>query len=365
MAQSPKITKQETGVALVAHLSWFFDFSWFNEQNVQQLCKAEQQRHKAEQQAHKSEQQHHKSAVVGVGGVGLHSGTSLACAVCLGIYRDPKFLPCYHTFCASCVQDWAGHHSGGTFPCPSCRKMTSLPAGGVAALQGNFYIGADDLERARKGNQCPVHSQKELEFFCVPCDKAICINCKLTDHESHKTQDLNKTLELRKKELPGEKSRVQKALAELAQQVEGVRRELQLLQDQKAAVEATIHARHTMLIATANKARDKELTSLQTLNTELEGGLAADLAHLQKNLDEVRKLDQQLKQAINSGADLELLTLAKEMKDGKGNRQSIQLLTSVQRRATGHLELKLDNSSDAVLTQMLHFIGSVRKVQKD
>ena len=329
-------------------MSWFFDFSWFDEQNVQQQ--------------HKAEQQHHKSAVAGVGSVGLHPGTSLACAVCLEIYRDPKFLPCYHTFCASCVQDWAGRHSGSTFPCPTCRRMTSLPAGGVAALQGNFYISADDLERARKGNKCPVHGQKELEFFCVPCDKAICINCKLTDHESHKTQDLDKVLELRKKELPGERPRVQKALAELAQQVEGVRRELQLLQDRKAAVEAAIHARHATLIATANKARDKELTSLQTLNAELEGGLAADLACLQKNLNEVRKLDQQLEQAIKGGTDPALLTLAKEMKDGKGSRQSIQLLTSVQRGATGELELKHDDNSDAVLTQMLHFIGSVRKV---
>ena len=155
---------------------------------------------------------------------------------------------------------------------------------------------------------------------------------------------------------------MQKALAELEQQAEGVRRELQLLQDRKAAVEAAIHARHATLIATANEARDKELTSLQTLNAELEGGLAADLAHLQKNLDEVRKLDQQLEQVINGGADPALFTLAKEMKDGKGSRQSIQLLTSVQRGATGHLELKHDNSSDAVLTQMLHFIGSVRKV---
>ena len=328
----------------------------------QQRHKAEQQQHKAEQQAHKSEQQHHKSAVASVGSVGLHSGSSLACAVCLGIYRDPKFLPCHHTFCASCVQDWAGRHSGSTFPCPTCRRMTSLPAGGVAALQGNFYISADDLERARKGNQCPVHGQKELEFFCVPCDKAICINCKLTDHESHRTQDLDKALELRKKELPGERARVQKALAELAQQVEGVRRELQLLQYQKAAVEAAIHARHAMLIATANKARDKELTLLQTLNTELEGGLAADLACLQKNLNEVRKLDQQLEQAIKGGTDPALLTLAKEMRDGKGSRQSIQQLTSVQRRATGQLELKHDDNSDDVLTQMLHFIGSVRKV---
>ena len=197
--------------SFLAHLSWFFDFSWFSEQNVQQRHKAEQQRHMAEQQRHMAEQQrhmaeqqHHKSAVAGVGSVGLHPGTSLACAVCLGIYRDPKFLPCYHTFCAICIQDWAGRHSGSTFPCPTCHKMTLLPAGGVAALQGNFYISADDLERARKGNQCPVHSQRELEFFCVPCDKAICINCKLTDHESHKTQDLDKALELRKKELPGE-----------------------------------------------------------------------------------------------------------------------------------------------------------------
>ena len=239
-----------------------------------------------------------------------------------------------------------------------------MPAAGVAALQSNFYI-TDDLERVRKGNQCSIHSRKELEFFCVPCDQAICINCKLTDHELHQTQDLCEAVELKKKELTGERPRVQKALTELAQQVEAVREDRKDLQNQKAAVEAAIHVTHAMMIAAVDEARDKQLTSLQALNAQLERGLDADLAHLLKNLDEVRNLDQQLEEAVNNMTGCQLLALAKEMKDGRGSHKSINLLTSVQRRAAGHLEFKLSGNSDAILTQIRNFMGCVCKVESD
>ncbi len=29
----------------------------------------------------------------------------LTCAVCLSEYKDPRFLPCLHTFCKKCIGD--------------------------------------------------------------------------------------------------------------------------------------------------------------------------------------------------------------------------------------------------------------------
>ena len=211
---------------------------------------------------------------------GLFHPHNLICDVCLEIYQDPKFLPCHHTFCTGCIQKLADcHRDNPTFPCPTCHKQTTLPAGGVAALQSNFYISSDVLERARKGNLfCPIHIQWELELFCVPCDQAMCISCKQMDHHSHQTVDLDKAAKLKKKELTGERSRVQNVLAEIVQQVEAVMSRRQRLQDRKTAVEAAIRARHAAVIAAADEARDKEKASLQALNDKLEGGLAADLA---------------------------------------------------------------------------------------
>ena len=57
----------------------------------------------------------------------------LTCAICLEKYRRPKLLPCFHTFCQSCLQTVAG--PAPSFPCPACRATVLLPLGGVASLQ--------------------------------------------------------------------------------------------------------------------------------------------------------------------------------------------------------------------------------------
>ena len=287
--------------------------------------------------------------------------------MCLGIYRDPKFLPCHHSFCAACVRDWAGRHGGTAFPCPACRKTTSLPAGGAAALQSNFYLSADELERARRGTLCLVHSQKEVEFFCVPCQRAICISCKLTEHEGHPTQDLRKAEELVKTRLLGDRPRVQNAATELTRRVTAVRGEQRTLQDQKTAVEATIRARHAALVAAANEARDQELRSLRALNAELQGGLAADLDGLQTTLDQAAQLDRRLDQVLKRGAPSELLAAAKEMTDGGGSHQSVQqLISSVpRRRAAGQLAFKPGNKSDNMEAHMRSYMGTVCKMETE
>ena len=286
----------------------------------------------------------------------------LTCDVCLEIYQNPKFLPCHHTFCVGCIQNLADcHRDNPTFPCPTCHKQTTLPSGGVTALQSNFYISSDDLERARNGNLfCPIHIQWELELFCVPCDQAICISCKLTDHESHETVYYDKAAELKKKELTGERSRVQNVLAGLVQRVEAVNRRRQLLQDQKAAVEVAIRARHAAVIVAADEARDKELTSLQALNDKLQGGLAADPARLQENLDEARKLDQRIEHAVNSTEGCELLTVLKDMKDIRVSEQCLAKLASLGRVDVlcSHPDLRCTITSD-VTKCVRGFMGTV------
>ena len=291
---------------------------------------------------------------------------SMICAVCLEIYRDPKFLPCHHTFCAGCVQSWADGYRGneGKFPCPYCRKETSLPPGGVAALQSNFYFSTDDLERAREGKLCVTHNQKELEFFCVRCEEAICINCKLTNHEGHETQDLDKVVKLRKKQLIEQDSyRLKMAISLLERRINSARTEKSRVGNERERLESALRARHTTLMAIADLVMDEETTALNTLTASTQTALDSELDELQKKLDEVTTLDKRLTDAISRGAGCELLTVAKELRDGRGSRQSIQLLTSsVPETSVDRLDVSFNASSYAVMTGVRHFLGTVSKV---
>ncbi|KAL8596885.1 hypothetical protein ACOMHN_065835 [Nucella lapillus] len=91
---------------------------------------------------------------------------TLTCAMCLDIFRDPKLLPCSHTFCQKCLEDLISQHPGGTFPCPACKDI-EVPAKGSPGFQSNLYIDAEELDRARHVSTCSVHLQKHLEMFCA------------------------------------------------------------------------------------------------------------------------------------------------------------------------------------------------------
>ncbi|KAK7471337.1 hypothetical protein BaRGS_00036012 [Batillaria attramentaria] len=175
----------------------------------------------------------------------------LKCGVCLERYRRPKLLPCFHTYCQRCVEKLAG--TKPSFSCPACRTVVVIPPGGAANLQVNFYIEKDlakqetvegrECQLCSKGTQakfkcvqcqqvycspcrgthdsiesctdhtilpldgdgggekqgaegavnetkCPKHKNQMRLLFCCRCETSICIQCKLTSHDGHETEDV-------------------------------------------------------------------------------------------------------------------------------------------------------------------------------
>ncbi|CAG2257275.1 TRIM2_3 [Mytilus edulis] len=72
--------------------------------------------------------------------------TFLSCSICLQCYNQPKALPCLHTFCEGCIEDYikkftgTGNQGSVQFPCPICRLEVTLPEGGVSAFPYNHLI---------------------------------------------------------------------------------------------------------------------------------------------------------------------------------------------------------------------------------
>lgn len=67
----------------------------------------------------------------------------LSCKICLEPYQRPKALPCLHSFCQHCLQDYVRRHTGhrpGYFPCPMCRMDIRVPDGGIEQFQDNFFL---------------------------------------------------------------------------------------------------------------------------------------------------------------------------------------------------------------------------------
>lgn len=76
------------------------------------------------------------------------SGTDLPtsilyCRLCQSLYRQPRTLPCLHSFCTDCLRqlaparDTSGH---ATLPCPVCGQGAPMPFSGISGFTPNDFL---------------------------------------------------------------------------------------------------------------------------------------------------------------------------------------------------------------------------------
>ena len=63
----------------------------------------------------------------------------IKCPICLEACKEPKILPCQHTFCLECLENAAKQNNPHTVDCPQCRKEYRIPyeKGGVRGFPEN------------------------------------------------------------------------------------------------------------------------------------------------------------------------------------------------------------------------------------
>ncbi|KAI8520409.1 hypothetical protein Bbelb_001630 [Branchiostoma belcheri] len=132
----------------------------------------------------------------------------LECTICLEPYKNPKVLPCLHTFCKGCLEKFVaqqGEGKDGNFPCPTCRIETELPGGGVEGLKDNFFVlslkdAVDVHTKLSSGStdaiSCSTCDEGNVATcWCRQCDDFLCQDC-LTAHRRVKLTRDHDTLSL-------------------------------------------------------------------------------------------------------------------------------------------------------------------------
>jgi len=62
------------------------------------------------------------------------------CSICQDELKDPRLLPCIHSFCLECLEQYcADKLPGDDVPCPECRNEFSVPKTGVAGLTARTH----------------------------------------------------------------------------------------------------------------------------------------------------------------------------------------------------------------------------------
>jgi len=171
----------------------------------------------------------------------------VTCPICLEDFKDPRLLPCVHTFCFQCLQGlYEDKNPGDNVSCPVCRKKFQIPQGGLNSLPLNFFlqnlIEAKDLNSRPKETEtlCDKHPDKLLELYCCQCKRNICMKCFAVSHQQHKCEEIEKISKVYIKQIQSDvkpfSSRISQFRKSLSKVEEAKEKFLQTIQEMEQGV---------------------------------------------------------------------------------------------------------------------------------
>lgn len=132
----------------------------------------------------------------------------MTCPVCLGIYNDPKTLPCHHSYCKVCLKGISEAQEGGdkVITCPQCRARTPIPqVVGVGGFVKSHHIGClkelhSYLIRSSESQQITCDlcgtATSQISHRCKDCDQFLCQTCS-DSHQNDTNHHLTNMSDIR------------------------------------------------------------------------------------------------------------------------------------------------------------------------
>ena len=135
---------------------------------------------------------------------GEASKKDLTCSVCLDRLKDPKLLPCLHTYCKECLQGIIRKSKDkSNIQCPQCRFIYAVPSGGVNEFPSDMVLAnalefhsLKEKEKSAQPIPCNMCTEDDpATTYCPTCSKFLCEFCskahkRQVDYRDHKTVSL-------------------------------------------------------------------------------------------------------------------------------------------------------------------------------
>ena len=124
----------------------------------------------------------------------------LKCSICLDTFQVPKYLPCLHIFCESCVTTFVSSSVESTknnFKCPICRRTVTLGdlknniEAWVKRLPlNNLIVSMVDKQAMTQSEKlcdpCQFNTESvKAVSWCPTCEEGLCKSCEKS-HRSFK-----------------------------------------------------------------------------------------------------------------------------------------------------------------------------------
>ncbi|XP_061550182.1 tripartite motif-containing protein 16-like protein [Phycodurus eques] len=251
-----------------------------------------------------------------------------SCSVCLEVLRDPVTIPCGHSYCLGCIEDyWSrGNPQKAQYSCPQCRQEFKPKP----LLNRNTVLGelvekflrsgvreqpAEERLRGRGHGRvvapktsdvgetlCPQH-QKPVKRYCRTDHQVLCLRC-INGHKDHDVVRPGN-------ERAAQQKKLQEASLKCAQNLNEVEKELRyVVRYIKHATEAA-EEESDRVFSKLLRAIEKQRCDVKEAIRGRERAALAQTQQLQEKLDretaEVRRSEAELEKLCRSDDHLHFL----------------------------------------------------------
>ena len=213
-------------------------------------------------------------------------------------------LQCQQRYCLPCRRV---HDS-----ISSCRSHTVVPL--QPDSQGDGHPKGDVPVKQRE-ESCLKHPNQPVILFCNVCKSSICMQCKLTSHEGHATEDLadaGAKVKARLQVLLETATRQTRSLEGVLAAIGDKRSKMLSLQErsEQGIRDRADRARHWV-----DGCRDKALESLQALTEGVTDKLSAAAEHVQHKMAALTAQSDHVTRVLRDDKDADIVALQAQLTD--------------------------------------------------
>ena len=262
----------------------------------------------------------------------------LNCSICLDTYTDPKLLQCFHVFCRKCLVPLGVRDQQGqlTLSCPTCRRITPIPARGVAGLQSAFHInplleiledsvkklenpavtperevGGTTVKSRNVVQCCFEHAEEELKLYCETCGELICYHCimKGGKHHDHDYALFQIAFEKYQQEIISSLEPMEKQVTVIKKALAEVNTRCGVISDQRVAIEDNIHVTFRRLREVLTVRETELIGQLHQITQRKLKGLAAQRNQIETTLAQLSSCLHFMGESLKTGTERDVLMM--------------------------------------------------------
>uniref|UniRef100_A0A4W5RGJ2 Tripartite motif containing 16 n=1 Tax=Hucho hucho TaxID=62062 RepID=A0A4W5RGJ2_9TELE len=277
----------------------------------------------------------------------------LSCPLCQEVLRTPAAIPCGHTFCILCIQDfWDNEEKHDRFSsCPECqytfhprpnliknialaemveameksrcrnnvgsigkhRPAAACHQAGPSPSQTQVKARpmksprTTTVSEALKSRVCPTHDRL-LEVYCCDDGQCICLLCALIEHKTHSTLFVNEGWSRKQKQLQDLKKESKERIKKREQEQKDLTESIQRIKEGSRAAEEHCEGVLAGLIDSLQRHYSSTVRELiRARETAVVAQAESSLCNLETDIADLKKKDTELEEPSQTDDDIHFL----------------------------------------------------------